>query len=85
MDVGVRELKAKLSEYLDRAERGEVITVTEHGRPKAIVAPLPGTVRLAEGIAQGWVAAPSGSRLSAARRHVAMRRILDVLGEDRGS
>jgi prevent-host-death family protein len=37
MDVGIRELKAKLSEVLDRAERGEIVTVTDRGRPKVLI------------------------------------------------
>lgn len=31
--VGVRDLKAKLSEYLDKAKLGQEIIVTEHGNP----------------------------------------------------
>jgi prevent-host-death family protein len=31
--VGVRELKAHLSAYLRRVKKGEVIVVSEHGRP----------------------------------------------------
>lgn len=49
-DVGVRELKQRLSEYLDRAERGEVVRVTDRGRPKAVLGPLPGRARIGEGI-----------------------------------
>jgi prevent-host-death family protein len=30
--VGIRELKAKLSEYLRRARKGEVVLVTDRGR-----------------------------------------------------
>ncbi len=84
MDVGVRELKQHLSEYLDRAERGEVIRVTERGRPKAVLAPLPGLLRLAEGVAEGWIR-PSSSALLAppGRRVKGRRRVLDVLAEDR--
>ena len=40
MDVGIRELKAKLSEYLERAAQGERIRVTDRGRPKAVLGPL---------------------------------------------
>ena len=54
MDVGVRELKQHLSDYLDRAERGQIITITERGRPKVQLVPLPGGGdRLADGIEQG--------------------------------
>lgn len=33
--VGVRDLKAKLSEYLDKAKLGDEIIVTDHGKPIA--------------------------------------------------
>lgn len=33
--VGVRDLKARLSEYLDKAKLGDEIVVTEHGKPIA--------------------------------------------------
>ncbi len=56
-DVGVRELKQRLSEYLDRAERGEVLRVTDRGRPKAVLGPLPGRARIEEGVAEGWITA----------------------------
>ena len=84
MDVGVRELKQRLSEYLDRAERGEVIRVTDRGRPKAMIGPLPGRYRLEEGIAQGWIAPGSGKPLGSVRRGRGKRRVEDVLREDRG-
>jgi prevent-host-death family protein len=31
--VGVRDLKAKLSEYLDKAQLGDEVVVTEYGKP----------------------------------------------------
>jgi prevent-host-death family protein len=39
--VGIRELKAKLSDYVERAHGGEQIIVTAHGARVAILAPLP--------------------------------------------
>ncbi len=83
-DVGVRELKQRLSEYLDRAERGELIRVTDRGRPKAVLGPLPGRERIDEGVAAGWISPPSGAVLRDIRRRSAKRRVLDVLGDDRG-
>jgi prevent-host-death family protein len=83
-DVGVRELKQRLSEYLDRAERGELVRVTERGRPKALLGPLPGRARVEEGIAEGWITPASASGLAAVRRHKSSRRVLDALAEDRG-
>jgi len=62
MDVGVRELKDRLSEVLDLAEKGEIVRVTDRGRPKAIIGPLPGGDRIAQGIAEGWLTPGTGGR-----------------------
>lgn len=84
MDVGVRELKQRLSEYLDRAERGELIRVTERGRPKAVLGPLPGRMRLEEGIADGWITPGSGRQLGPVPRVRATTKVAAALSEDRG-
>ncbi len=84
-DVGVRELKQHLSEYLDRAERGELLRVTDRGRPKAVLGPLPGRGRIEEGIAEGWLRPSAGARLRPVRRSKATGRVLDALAEDRGN
>ena len=55
MEVGVRELKAKLSEHLVRVERGEVLTVTSRGRRVAQIIPVPGGDNLVRGVAEGWI------------------------------
>ncbi len=55
MDVGVRDLKARLSEYLERVTRGEVITVTSRGRPVAQIVPVLGRDNLERGLAEGWI------------------------------
>jgi prevent-host-death family protein len=85
MDVGVRELKQRLSAYLERAARGETIRVTDRGVPRAILGPVPGAARLEDGIAQGWIAAPKtvtpATRLKRARATV---RSEEALAEDRG-
>jgi prevent-host-death family protein len=49
LEVGVRELKASLSEYLRRVRRGERVRVTVRGRPVAEL--VPAEVSAAE---QGW-------------------------------
>lgn len=46
--VGVRELKSRLSHYIDRASHGESVIVTEHGKPVAVIAPLPQGMRAME-------------------------------------
>jgi len=55
MDVGIRELKARLSEHLDRVAHGEVITVTSRGRRVAQIVPILGRASLDRGLAEGWV------------------------------
>lgn len=82
-DVGVRELKQRLSEYLDRAERGELVRVTERGRPKALLGPLPGRARVDEGVAEGWITPATGTGLAPVRRWKTPRQVLDALAEDR--
>lgn len=85
MDVGVRELKARLSEFLDRAERGEVIRVTERGRPKATLGPIPGRLHVDEGIAEGWIRpATRASRPKSWKRFQGKMSVAEMLAEDRG-
>lgn len=38
--IGAYEAKTKFSELLERVEKGEQITITRHGKPVAILAPL---------------------------------------------
>jgi prevent-host-death family protein len=84
MDVGVRELKQHLSEYLDRAAAGEQLVVTDRGVPKALIGPVPGGGQLERGVEEGWVRSPVRSGALAPIRRVSGRaRVLDSLGEDR--
>ncbi len=55
MEVGVRELKAQLSEILARVEGGEVIVVTRRGRRVAQIVPAAQGDRIEEGLAAGWL------------------------------
>ena len=64
--MGIRELRQNLSKYLERIKRGERLEVTEHGRPVAILAPLPPT-------------AGAMARLAAAGRVTPPTRDLDAL------
>lgn len=38
--VGIKELKAKLSSYIDKVTKGEQVIITEHGREVAIIIPI---------------------------------------------
>jgi prevent-host-death family protein len=83
-DVDVRELKQRLSEYLDRAERGELVRITDRGRAKAVLGPLPGRARIDEGIPSGWITEGTGEALRDVPRWAARRSVADVLADDRG-
>ena len=39
--VGIRELRQNLSVYLRRVKEGEVLEVTDRGKPVALLVPLP--------------------------------------------
>jgi len=84
MDVGIRELKARLSATLQRAAAGEFITVTDRGRPIAVIGPPLGVVDLDAAVEQGWLTPASTTGLGPTRRFHARLRVLDALAEDRG-
>jgi prevent-host-death family protein len=84
MDVGVRDLKQHLSDYLDRAARGESIRVTDRGVPKVLIGPLIDLGQLDRGIEEGWARPALRVGLAPTRRYRATRRSIDVLAEDRG-
>jgi prevent-host-death family protein len=41
LTVGIRDLKAQLSEYLRQVKAGETVIITEHGRPIGRIIPEP--------------------------------------------
>jgi prevent-host-death family protein len=63
--VGVRELRQNLSVHLRKVRAGETLEVTEHGRPVAILAPIPeeAPTALERLIASGRATAPVGDLL----------------------
>ena len=83
MDVAVRELKAKLSAYLQRAAAGEMITVTDRGRPVAVLGPPIGGVDLDAAADAGWLTKASRTGLGPVRRHPPRLKVQQVLDEDR--
>jgi len=38
--VGIRDLKARLSEYLQKVKNGQSIIITEHGKPVGRILPV---------------------------------------------
>jgi prevent-host-death family protein len=85
MNVGVRELKQHLSEYLRRVGAGETLQVTDRGVPVALITPVAALDPLARGVEEGWVRPPkAGHAVGHRPRAKAERRVLDALREDRG-
>jgi prevent-host-death family protein len=84
MDVGVRELKAKLSEYLGRAAQGEEIVVTDRGIPIVRLLPYEVSPTIQKGIEEGWIEPPKRTRLTEGPRHRSHLSVMEVLREDRG-
>jgi len=86
--VGIRELKAHLSQYMKRVQRGEQITVTDRGKPIAVIGPARGSRRneqldamLRTGAARGAGGKPRGSERPA--RLMRGRSVADAIVEDR--
>ena len=83
MNVGIRELKAKLSEYVSMAEQGRDIVFTDRGRPVARLLPYSEHSSLDRGIAEGWIEAPRRVGLAPHSPHPASESVLAVLAADR--
>jgi len=84
--VGIRELKARLSEYLARAAAGETIVVTDRGRAKAELRPLSADTRIEELIRQGRVTPPRRAGLPSVELlgFEGRRPTAEIFDEDRG-
>jgi prevent-host-death family protein len=86
--VGIRELKARLSYYLQQVKAGATLTITEHNRPigKIIPAHLTLNERL-QALVDAGLVAWSGKSLPAvepvAKTH-GSPTVADLLVEDRG-
>jgi prevent-host-death family protein len=76
MEVGVRELRQRLSFYLAAVEAGAEILVTDRGRPEVRIIPVSGAGSLQRGLREGWIhPAVSERRVGTAPRH----RSLDAI------
>lgn len=84
MNVGVRDLKARLSDYLSRAARGEEIVVTDRGRPIARLVPYGEASAVEQGIEEGWIEPSRRHGLAPVERVRSKNSTLAVLDEDRG-
>jgi len=84
MDVGVRELKSKLSEFLRRAAEGEEIVVSDRGKPIARLTAYSTNAAFEHGIEEGWIEPARRNQLGPSERHRSALSVIDVIDEDRG-
>lgn len=84
MQVGVRALKAQLSEYLARAAAGQDVVVTDRGTPVARLVPYVAASEVERGIEEGWIEAPRRTALGPFEPVRASRSTAEVFDEDRG-
>jgi prevent-host-death family protein len=86
MDVAVSELRAHLSEYLDRARAGDEVVITDRGVPVARLLGLTATAALerlaADGII-GRAAAARRPRASGQPRPRPRRPVADLVSDQR--
>ncbi|MBA2557094.1 MAG: hypothetical protein H0V12_07115 [Chloroflexi bacterium] len=73
----------RLSEYVWHAPRGEVIQLTDGGRPKALLGSPAGQDRFAQGAAEGWIRPGNGLPSAIVRRYRVSRSIGAAMAEDR--
>ena len=83
MDVGIRELKQRLPEYLERVAQGEVIRVTDRGQPKALLSPIRDERAIERGIRESWLSPGEGTPPRPVKRARSRKRALELLLEDR--
>jgi prevent-host-death family protein len=87
MQVGTRELKSRLSEYLRRVKAGQTITVTERGKAIGQIIPVRASLdeRLQSAVTAG-IAEWNGERLRPYRPtavNTSDRQVSDLVVEDR--
>ena len=82
-EVGVRELHDRLSEHLERVERGANIVVTRRGRPIARLAGVTGEDPLDELARRGRITLPARSRSEKRARVKPRGSVSDLVAEQR--
>ena len=84
MEVGIRELRGRLSDYLTRVREGDEVIVTDRGMAIARIVPIRGGRALDRAIADGLVSAASDSaRTRPDSRVRSSGRVSDLVGEQR--
>lgn len=86
MDIGIRELKSRLSELVERAAQGETIRITDRGKLKAELGPVSARAWIDRGIAEGWISPRRRSEPleGPKRRYRSKRTVQQALDRVRG-
>lgn len=86
MEVTVSTLRAGLSRWIDRAQEGEEVVVTERGRPVARLLGVDSTPLLDRLVAEGVVTPAPGPRRPVAREATRVRAsgpVADLVRDER--
>jgi prevent-host-death family protein len=87
MDVAITELRAHLSEWLERARQGTEVIITDRGLPVARLLGLDTTTTIERLTADGVIARPQRSvrPVASGRSRPRPRRpVADIISEQRG-
>jgi len=85
MEVGVRELRNNLSQWIARAKRGQEVVITERGKPVARLTHVEESPALERLIAKGIVAPPTQRKTRIRRQDLVKTRggVSDLVKEQR--
>jgi prevent-host-death family protein len=84
MEVGIRELRGRLSDCLARVREGDEVVVTDRGTAIARIVPITGGRALDRAVAEGLVTrAADRSRTRPVRRVLSHGSVSDLVGEQR--
>jgi prevent-host-death family protein len=84
MEVGIRELRGRLRDYLALVREGVEVVVTDRGTPFARIVALEGSRTLDRAIAEGLVTPAAQPKRTRPPRRVKSRgSVSDLIGEQR--
>jgi prevent-host-death family protein len=83
MEVGVRELHNRLSEYLEKVEQGREVIVTRRGKRIAQITAVEGDRPIDDLIRRGLIRMPKGPNTLAEPRIRARGSVSDLVKEQR--
>jgi prevent-host-death family protein len=92
MEVGIREFRNNLAAILDEVDKGTVVTITHHGKPRATIQPVLARDEspVERGIREGWLTVGPGYYRKRRNREPLVtiggaqgKAVLEALREDR--